>query len=92
MPGNIGRPKGSPKTGGRKKGTPNKTTTAVKEAFRQAFDDLGGITALVTWAQENPTQFYQLFSKLIPTEIDATLSGKEGAPAVTVKVVKSETR
>jgi hypothetical protein len=92
MPGNIGRPKGSPKTGGRQKGTPNKTTTAVKEAFRQAFDDLGGIEALVKWASANPTQFYQLFSKLIPTEIDATLSGKDGAPAVQVKIVKSEMR
>jgi hypothetical protein len=89
MPGNIGRPKGSPKTGGRKKGTPNKATTAVKEAFRQAFEDLGGTQALVTWAMENPTQFYQLYSKLIPSEIDATISGKDGAPAVTVKVVKS---
>lgn len=88
----AGRPKGLPKTGGRQKGSLNKTTVAVKEAFRQAFDDLGGTAALVTWAQENPTQFYQLFSKLIPTEIDATLSGKEGAPAVTVKVVKSEAK
>jgi hypothetical protein len=57
------------KTGGRTKGTPNKTTVAVKEAFRLAFDDLGGVQALVTWATANPTQFYQLYSKLIPTEV-----------------------
>jgi hypothetical protein len=79
-----------PKTGGRKPGTPNKTTVAVKEAFRKAFDDLGGTAALVTWAQENPTQFYQLYSKLIPTEIDATIAGKEGAPAVQVNIVKAK--
>lgn len=85
------RPKGLPKTGGRKPGSQNKTTLAVKEAFRQAFDDLGGTQALVTWAMENPTQFYQLYSKLIPTEIDATLSGKEGAPAVKINIVKSNT-
>jgi hypothetical protein len=85
----AGRPKGTPKTGGRKAGTPNKTTVAVKEAFRQAFDDLGGTQALVTWAQENPTQFYQLYSKLIPTEIDATIAGKEGAPAVQINIVKA---
>lgn len=89
MPG--GRPKGLPKTGGRKPGSPNKSTVAVKEAFRQAFDDLGGTSALVTWAMENPTQFYQLYSKLIPTEIDATLSGKDGAPAVKINIVKSNT-
>jgi hypothetical protein len=86
----AGRPKGTPKTGGRKPGTPNKTTVAVKEAFKQAFDDLGGTSALVTWAMENPTQFYQLYSKLIPTEIDATLSGKDGAPAVKINIVKSK--
>jgi len=86
----AGRPKGLPKTGGRQKGTPNKATVAVKEAFRAAFDDLGGTAALVTWAKENPTQFYQLFSKLIPTEVDATISGKAGAPAVQVQIVKSE--
>jgi hypothetical protein len=89
MPG--GRPKGLPKTGGRKPGSLNKSTVAVKEAFRQAFDDLGGTSALVTWAMENPTQFYQLYSKLIPTEIDATLSGKDGAPAVKINIVKSNT-
>ncbi|SAL10444.1 hypothetical protein AWB73_00112 [Caballeronia turbans] len=86
----AGRPKGLPKTGGRQKGTPNKATVAVKEAFRAAFDDLGGTAALVEWAKENPTQFYQLFSKLIPTEVDATISGKAGAPAVQVQIVKSE--
>jgi hypothetical protein len=86
----AGRPKGLPKTGGRQKGTPNKATVAVKEAFRAAFDDLGGTAALVTWAKENPTQFYQLFSKLIPTEVDATISGKAGAPAVQVQIVKSD--
>jgi hypothetical protein len=86
----AGRPKGLPKTGGRQKGTPNKATVAVKEAFRAAFDDLGGTAALVTWAKENPTAFYQLYSKLIPTEVDATISGKAGAPAVQVQIVKSE--
>lgn len=80
------------KTGGRSKGTPNKTTVAVKEAFRDAFDDLGGVPALVEWAKKNPTQFYQLYSKLLPTEVDATISGKADAPAVKVQIVKSETR
>lgn len=86
----AGRPKGIPKTGGRKPGSLNKTTVAVKEAFREAFELLGGTQALVTWAGENPTQFYQLYSKLIPTEIDATISGKEGAPAVQVNIVRAK--
>jgi hypothetical protein len=86
----AGRPKGIPKTGGRKPGSLNKTTVAVKEAFREAFELLGGTQALVTWAGENPTQFYQLYSKLIPTEIDATISGKDGAPAVQVNIVRAK--
>lgn len=86
----AGRPKGLPKTGGRQKGTPNKSTVAVKEAFREAFELLGGTQALVVWAADNPTAFYQLYSKLIPTEVDATISGKAGAPAVQVQIVKSD--
>ncbi len=35
----VGRPKGSPKTGGRKKGTPNKVTTAAREAAALIVDD-----------------------------------------------------
>jgi hypothetical protein len=34
-----GRPKGTPKTGGRAKGTPNKATVEVKEAARLLVDD-----------------------------------------------------
>lgn len=61
------------KTGGRQKGTPNKTTVAVKEALLEAFDNLGGVPALVTWGMGNPTAFYQIWSKLAPIEakIDA---------------------
>lgn len=67
---------GNPKTGGRKKGTPNKNTAAIKDAFRTAFEQMGGIHSLVEWGKENPTQFYQLVSKLIPTEVHG--SGDEG--------------
>lgn len=55
---------------GRPKGVKNKTTVAIKEAFREAFDEMGGVDALVRWGQDNPTQFYQLASKLIPTEVE----------------------
>jgi hypothetical protein len=33
-----GRPKGTPKTGGRKRGTPNKITTEVREAAAEIVD------------------------------------------------------
>lgn len=63
------------KTGGRKKGTPNKATVAVKEALVSAFNDLGGVDALTRWGIDNQTEFYKLWSKILPQEIrsDVTL-------------------
>ncbi len=71
----MARPKGSPKLGGRKKGTPNKVTTSMREAWREAFDQMGGVPALVRWGQTNPDDFYKCVTKLIPTDI--TSGGKE---------------
>lgn len=54
---------------GRKPGVPNKTTAAMKEAFRKAFDEMGGVPALVKWGKANRTDFYKLAARLIPHEI-----------------------
>jgi hypothetical protein len=61
------------KTGGRVVGSENKTTKEVKEVFKMAFDTLQGIPGvnIVDWAKENPTEFYKLISKLIPTAVEA---------------------
>src|SRR3954464_8132950 len=53
------------KTGGRRKGTPNKTTRALRDAVLEAFgrlqDEAGGKNGhLVDWARDNPTEFYKL--------------------------------
>lgn len=56
------------KTGGRKKGTPNKATTEVKNALISAFDEMGGVPALVEWGRENPTEFYKLWVKVMPVQ------------------------
>lgn len=53
---------------GRKKGVPNKTTTAAREAFGLAFAGIGGADALTVWAKDNPTEFYKLYARLIPVE------------------------
>jgi len=60
-----------PRYGGRGKGTPNKITSAFKDAVRIAFEDIGGRHAFAAWARENPTDFYKIASRLIPTEIAA---------------------
>lgn len=57
------------KTGGRVAGVPNKLTRSVREAFQFAFDEMGGGEALYTWAIKNSTEFYKLYSRLIPTDV-----------------------
>lgn len=68
----MARPKGQPKIGGRVKGTPNKLSMAAKEAIQLAFDKIGGVDRLISWALEdsdNLKVFYtSLYSKLIPLE------------------------
>lgn len=68
------------KTGGRAKGTPNKLTSKVREAFERAFEllqegDDESPARLDNWARLNPDEFYKLASKLIPTEISADVKG-----------------
>lgn len=69
------------KIGGRQKGTPNKLTATVKEAFQAAFDELqqDPATKLSAWGKENPTDFYKVASKLIPTEVSGSLTIQESA-------------
>lgn len=57
--------------GGRQKGTPNKRSALVKEALSEAFEKLGGVAALVAWAQtdEGRPEFYKLWVKMLPVEL-----------------------
>ena len=63
--------KGHKKTGGRKKGTPNKFT-ALRDSYLDAFQRLGGTSGLVTWARRsnsNRTIFYSMLSRMLPKEV-----------------------
>lgn len=71
------------KTGGRKKGTPNKVTKEVKSAMLAAFDKVGGVDYLVRQAEDNPQAFLTLLGKIIPSEMKATVSGDPDAPLIT---------
>jgi len=44
----------------------------VVNAFRDAFDLIGGVTRLAVWANSNPTEFYRLYAKLLPKETEHT--------------------
>ena len=69
--------KGQQKTpgSGRKKGTPNKATANVREAIEMAFAGIGGVEAFSSWAKENQTEFYKLYSKLLPLQVSGEVDG-----------------
>lgn len=62
------------KTGGRKKGSVNKSTAAVKDALTKAFEELGGVDSLVSWGRSNETEFYKLWVKMMPQEVNAEVN------------------
>lgn len=71
-------PKGV-RLGGRQKGTPNKSTVAVKAAIDAVYKGLGGVKAMIEWAKENPGEFYtKVWVKTLPQKIEAT--GEDGGP------------
>jgi hypothetical protein len=69
----AGRPKGIPKTGGRKKGTPNKTTALLKDMILEAAELAGGEGGAVAYlhrqANENPGPFMSLLGRVLPTQL-----------------------
>ena len=78
------KPRKRRKTGGRTKGTPNKTTVKIKDAMLSVFADLQAESGsenghFLGWARGNPTDFYRMSTKLLPTQI----TGEDGGPIVT---------
>lgn len=59
-----------PEGAGRKPGVPNKWTTSVKDALEEAFQELGGVPSLVQWGRREPGEFYKVWSKLLPRNIE----------------------
>ena len=64
------------KTGGRVKGTPNKTTGQLKDMILGALDRAGGVTYLQRQADTSPAAFLTLVGKVLPM----TLAGDKDAP------------
>jgi hypothetical protein len=72
------RTDGLPRSPGRPKGTPNKTTAAVKDMIIKALDKAGGHEYLLRQSEANPGPFMALVGKVLPLQ----LTGDAGAPIV----------
>lgn len=57
------------KSGGRQKGTPNKTTAALKDLILGALADAGGQEYLKQQATANPNAFLALVGKVLPLQV-----------------------
>ena len=72
------------KSGGRKKGSLNKSTIAIREAVLSVFADLQAKTGeehghFLGWAEKNPTDFYKLSARLLPHQV----TGEDSGPVIT---------
>jgi hypothetical protein len=78
--------KGAPKTGGRRKGTPNKLTTDLKEAILGAAEAAGGPEGMMGYLKNlavvNSSAFAALLGKVLPTTIHGP--GEKGEHQVNV--------
>ncbi len=60
------------KTGGRRKGTPNRLTVDIKAAIEGALNAVGGQRYLEGIARKHPQVFCALLAKLIPKDLNVT--------------------
>tara|TARA_R110002020_G_scaffold58106_5_gene159523 strand:+ start:149 stop:595 length:447 start_codon:yes stop_codon:yes gene_type:complete len=50
----------------------------VIDAFESSFELIGGIPRLASWAHLHPTEFYKIYSKLLPSQAQHEFGGKDG--------------
>jgi hypothetical protein len=47
-----------------------KVTAKARDDLALAFELMGGVPALVVWGRANPTEFYRIWSRLIPKPVE----------------------
>jgi hypothetical protein len=62
------------KLNGRPKGVQNKFSATAKENLIAVFTTLGGTRQMADWARENLTEFYKLYARLVPIDVNANSS------------------
>lgn len=76
----MARPKGSPKLGGRKKGTPNKISADIRSLVLETLETIGGKRYLMEQSAKNPNAFMALLAKCMPNVNHTELTGADGQP------------
>jgi hypothetical protein len=71
--------KGGP---GRPKNSQNILGRTSRENIAEVFTRLGGIDRMVGWAEDNLTEYYRIYSKLIPIDV------QNNGSALVVNVVR----
>jgi len=61
--------------GGRPKGSTNAKNMALKTMILNSLERVGGEEYLMRQAEENPSAFLTILGKIIPSELNAKLSG-----------------
>ena len=82
-----GRREGS----GRKPGVPNKLSSTAKQNVIDVFEQLGGVEHMTKWAQENPNNFYNIYSKIMPTQTEiGGIDGSDLPLSIGIRFVEPE--
>lgn len=50
------------------------TRESIAEQFGETFALIGGVPRLALWADQNPGQFFNLYSKLLPASVKAEMN------------------
>jgi len=69
-PGEVRNPTG--------KSGPRQTTLILQHAITEVFDKAGGVPWMLRWAKKHPTEFFKLAGRLIPQQIQASVSVDPG--------------
>ena len=86
----TGRPKPPNAGKGRKKGSKNKVTKALKDMILGALDDAGGQAYLAKQARENPGAFLSLIGKVLPQDINAKVAAAMLTPEQADRLVDGD--
>lgn len=81
---------GKRENAGRPAGVPNKLSGTVKSNVVQVFEDIGGLAFMAEWAKDNPNQFFNIYAKLLPLQLNGSGEGGEFEHSLTIKLVKPE--